>query len=127
RRTWGIPLRLRSLLRCRAHLEKPGGTKSRPVAAAVLRWCSPQSSVPRQTVGHHAKTAKYETGPTAAREGCRGEVPRRPKLGFPSSPPAGAVFPFPRIPSDRCAVGRTGRRASGWISRLRKIHLYGIC
>ncbi|KAL2137933.1 hypothetical protein VTI28DRAFT_7789 [Corynascus sepedonium] len=46
-----------------------------PVAAAVLRWCSPQSSVPRQTVGHHAKAAMYEMGPTAACEGCRGVVP----------------------------------------------------
>src|SRR5689334_25133817 len=51
----------------------PGGCAR---AAAVLGWCSPQSSVPRQTVGHHAKAAKYEMGPTAACEGCRGEVPR---------------------------------------------------
>jgi len=59
-------------------------------AAAVLGWCSPKSSVPRQTVGHHARAAKYEMGPTAACEGCRGEVPRRLDI-----PPTGAFFSFP--------------------------------
>jgi hypothetical protein len=53
----------------------------------VLGWCSPQSSVPRQTVGHHARAAKYETGPTAACEGCRGEVPEAPKQRLPRHPP----------------------------------------
>ena len=51
----------------------PGGCAR---AAAVLGWCSPQSSVPRQTVGHHAKAAMNEMGPSAACEGCRGGVPR---------------------------------------------------
>jgi len=64
-------LRLQSLPRCRSG---PRADSAR--AAAVLGWCSPQSSVPRQTVGHHAKAAMYEMGPTAACEGCRGEVPR---------------------------------------------------
>jgi hypothetical protein len=59
-------------------------------AAAVLGWCSPKSSVPRQTVGHHARAANYEMGPTAACEGCRGEVPRRLDI-----PPTGAFFSFP--------------------------------
>jgi hypothetical protein len=53
----------------------------------VLGWCSPQSSVPRQTVGHHARAAKYETGPTAACEGCRGEVPEALKQRLPRHPP----------------------------------------
>ena len=52
----------------------------------MLRWCSPQSSVPRQTVGHHARAAMYEMGPTAACEGRRGEVPRQ----CLDIPPAGA-------------------------------------
>jgi len=69
--------------------EPPGRSAG---AAAVLRWCSPQSSAPRQTVGHHAKAAMYEMGPTAACEGCRGEVPM-PRLA-PDSPPAGVFFPF---------------------------------
>jgi hypothetical protein len=65
--------------------------------ATGLRRCSPQSSVPRQTVGHHAKAAIYEMGLRAAGEGCRGEVPStRPDIpptgGFPCSfliyPPA---------------------------------------
>ena len=59
-------------------------------SAAVLGWCSPKSSVPRQTVGHHARAANYEMGPTAACEGCRGEVPRRLDI-----PPTEALFSFP--------------------------------
>ena len=65
----------------------------------MLGWCSPQSSVPRQTVGHHARAAMYEMGLTAACEGCRGEVPRLcldiPPTGvcsFLIYPPAGAQW-----------------------------------
>ena len=72
---------------------------ARARGAAVLGWCSPQSSVPRQTVGHHARAAMYEMGLTAACEGCRGEVPRLcldiPPTGvcsFLIYPPAGAQW-----------------------------------
>ena len=57
--------------------------------AAVLGWCSPQSSVPRQTVGHHARAAMYDMGQTAACEGCRGEVPRASESRL-DIPPTGA-------------------------------------
>ena len=57
----------------------------------MLGWCSPQSSVPRQTVGHHARAAKYEMGQTAACEGYRGVVPRRAS----TSTPQGSFFPSP--------------------------------
>jgi hypothetical protein len=110
-------LRLQSLPRCRA---APG---ARARGAAVLRWCSPQSSVPRQTVGHHARAAMYEMGPTAACEGRRGEVPRQ----CLDSPPAGALLLPSHIPTGRGAVGRTARRAEGWISQSRKSHFGAFC
>jgi hypothetical protein len=110
-------LRLQSLPRCRA---APG---ARARGAAVLRWCSPQSSVPRQTVGHHARAAMYEMGLTAACEGHRGEVPRQ----CLDIPPAGALLLPSHIPTGRGAVGRTARRAEGWISQSRKTHFGAFC
>jgi hypothetical protein len=65
----------------------------------------------------------YEMGPTAAGEGCRGEVPRKTS----TSPPQGLCLLLSRIPTGRGAVPRTARRALGWISQSRKTHLYGIC
>ena len=97
--------------------------RQRARGAAGLGWCSPQSSVPRQTVGHHARAAMYEMGLTAAGEGCRGEVPRR----CLDIPPTGACLFLSHIPTGRGAVVRTARRALGWISQSRKTHLYGIC
>ena len=91
-------------------------------AAAVLGWCSPQSSVPRQTVGHHARAAKYEMGLPAACEGRRGEVP-----GLCLDIPPTGAFDLPsHIPTDQCAGARTGQRAEGRISQSRKTHLYGF-
>ena len=110
-------MRLQSLPRCRA---APG---ARARGAAVLRWCSPQSSVPRQTVGHHARAAMYEMGLTAACEGHRGEVPRQ----CLDIPPAGALLLPSHIPTGRGAVGRTARRAEWWISQSRKTHLGAFC
>lgn len=75
-------------------------------AAAVLGWCSPQSSVPRQTVGHHARAAKYETGQKAACEGCRGEVPSKD----PTAPPQELGFFFLIYPPTRA---QWGARAGG--------------
>jgi hypothetical protein len=74
-------LRLQSLPRCRA---APGASAR---AAAVLGWCSPQSSVPRQTVGHHARAATYEMGlkqrpAKAAAERCLGEPRQPPRRSF---------------------------------------------
>jgi hypothetical protein len=97
-------LRLQSLPRCRA---APG---ERAWGAAGLGWCSPQSSVPRQTVGHHARAAMYEMGLTAACEGCRGEVPRL----CLDIPPTGACFvPF----SYTHRPGRSGSHgpAGSWV------------
>lgn len=97
-------MRLQSLPRCRA---APG---ERAWGAAGLGWCSPQSSVPRQTVGHHARAAMYEMGLTAACEGCRGEVPRL----CLDIPPTGACFvPF----SYTHRPGRSGRHgpAGSWV------------
>ena len=91
--------------------------------ATVLGWCSPQSSVPRQTVGHHARAAMYEMGLRAASEGCRGEVPRVTR----TSPPQGVVLALFHIPTGQCAVLRTGRRAYEQKTQSRKTHLYGFC
>ena len=102
-------MRLQSLPRCRA-------APARARGAAVLGWCSPQSSVPRQTVGHHARAAMYEMGLTAACEGRRGEVPRL----CLDIPPTGACLFLSHIPTGRGAVGPTARRALGWISQSRK-------
>ena len=77
-------------------------------SAAVLGWCSPKSSVPRQTVGHHARAANYEMGPTAACEGCRGEVPRRLDI-----PPTGALFSFPSYTHRPGRSGAHGPAGSG--------------
>jgi hypothetical protein len=83
--------------------ETPGESAG---AATVLGWCSPQSSVPRQTVGHGARAAKYETGLTAAGEGRRGEVPRRSS----TSPPQGLCFSSSLIypPAGARWLARTG-------------------
>jgi hypothetical protein len=95
-------LRLQSLPRCRA---APG---ARARGAAVLRWCSPQSSVPRQTVGSHARAAMYEMGPTAACEGRRGEVPRQ-CLDIPPAGASASPFSYTHRP------GRSGRHGpAGW-------------
>jgi hypothetical protein len=104
-------LRLQSLPRCRA---APGASAR---AAAVLGWCSPQSSVPRQTVGHHARAATYEMGlkqrpAKAAAERCLGEPRQPPRRSF--------LFLLSHIPTGQGAVGRTARRALGWISQSRK-------
>jgi hypothetical protein len=76
-------------------------------AAAVLGWCSPQSSVPRQTVGHHARAAVYEMGQKAACEGCRGEVPG----ANPTTPPQstwGLSFSYTHRPGRSGAHGPAG-------------------
>jgi hypothetical protein len=75
-------------------------------AAAVLGWCSPQSSVPRQTVGHHARAAMYEMGQKAACEGCRGEVPG----ANPTTPPQswGLSFSYTHRPGRSGAHGPAG-------------------
>jgi hypothetical protein len=78
--------------------------------AAGLGWCSPQSSVPRQTVGHHARAAMYEMGLTAACEGRRGEVPR----AVPRHPPHRSLsVPF----SYTHRPGRSGSHgpAGSWV------------
>ena len=58
----------------------PGGQNAR--AATVLGWCSPQSSVPRQTVGHHARAATDEMG---LKRPAKAAVERCP--GRPGHPP----------------------------------------
>ena len=110
-------MRLQSLPRCRA---APGASAR---AAAVLGWCSPQSSVPRQTVGHHARAAMYEMGLTASRR----RLPRRGAMANHRIPPAGLSFPSSHIPTGQGAATCTARRALGWISQSRKTHLGGFC
>ena len=76
----------------------------------MLGWCSPQSSVPRQTVGHHARAAMYEMGLTAACEGCRGEVPRL-CLDIPPTGALSVPFSYTHRP------GRSGSHgpAGSWV------------
>ena len=103
---------------------------ARARGAAGLGRCSPKSSVPRQTVGHHARAAMYEMGLTTACEGRRGEVPRQsldiPPTGACSVPfsythrrecsgahgPAGSWVDFP-IPQNSfvCVLLKMGSRA----------------
>jgi hypothetical protein len=93
-------LRLQSLPRCRA-------APARARGAAVLGWCSPQSSVPRQTVGHHARAAMDEMGLTAACEGCRGEVPRL-CLDIPPTGACSVPFSYTHRPGRSGSHGPAG-------------------
>lgn len=73
----------------------------------MLGWCSPQSSVPRQTVGHHAKAAMYEMGLS-----CPRGLPRRGAQGDPGIPPAGsALFSYTHRPGCSAAHGPAGLSA----------------
>ena len=80
-------------------------------------WCSPQSSVPRQTVGHHARAATYEMGLNN---------PRRLPCGGaqcePDDPPTG---PF-HIPTDRRAGRGTPLRADARAVGFRKTHFVWV-
>jgi len=83
----------------------------------VQWWCSPQSSVPRQTVGHHARAATYEMGLNN---------PRRLPCGGaqcePDDPPTG---PF-HIPTDRRAGRGTPLRADARAAGFRKTHFVWV-
>lgn len=88
-----------------------GGFRGAPGAVEVQRWCSPQSSVPRQTVGHHARAATYEMGLNNLRR-----LPCGGAQCEPDDPPTG---PF-HIPTDRCAGRRTHERADARAAGFRK-------
>lgn len=109
RRTRGIPLRLMDSSQM-PPLEGPEG----PLQRTVLRWFSPQSSVPRQTVGHHARAAMYEMGLNNLRR-----LPWRGAQCEPDGPPTG---PF-QIPTDRGAGRGTEGRADAPAAGFRKTHL----
>ncbi len=83
----------------------------------VQWWCSPQSSVPRQTVGHHARAATYEMGLNNLRR-----LPCGGAQCEPDDPPTG---PF-HIPTDRWAGRRTRRRADVRAVGLRKTHFVWV-
>jgi hypothetical protein len=83
----------------------------------VQWWCSPQSSVPRQTVGHHARAATYEMGLNNLRR-----LPCGGAQCEPDDPPTG---PF-HIPTDRCAGRRSHRRADVRAVGFRKTHFVWV-
>lgn len=90
-----------------------GGFPRKPSAAEVQWWCSPQSSVPRQTVGHHARAATYEMGLNNLRR-----LPCGGAQCEPDDPPTG---PF-HIPTDRRAGRGTPLRADARAVVFRKTH-----
>jgi hypothetical protein len=80
---------------------------ARARGAAGLGRCSPKSSVPRQTVGHHARAAMYEMGLTTACEGRRGEVPRQ-SLDIPPTGACSVPFSYTHRPGCSGAHGPAG-------------------